>query len=232
MDTKQRRIWEIDLLRALAIILMSYFHLIYDLSEFYDFNIDYTRGIIYFIGKTSALIFIVLTGFSCSLSSNNLKRGIKVIFFALIISGVTYLYDYKTYINFGILHLLGTSILLYLLFKKLKPPSLLFLGTLLLFFGKVTNALTISNNFLVPFGITSPYYTALDYYPLLPYLGVFLYGIALRKILYPERSSLFKISFWSKPLELLSNNSLLIYLIHQPILLGILFILKKLLLLA
>jgi uncharacterized membrane protein len=99
MEHKTNRIWEIDFLRGVAIIFMSLFHLLYDLSEFYKFNIDYTSGVVDLMGETSALMFITLTGISCSLSKNNLKRGLKILFFALTITIVTYIYDVNTYIN-------------------------------------------------------------------------------------------------------------------------------------
>lgn len=113
MGQESNRIWEIDFLRGIAIILMSLFHLLYDLSEFYNYDINYTSGPVDIIGLTSAIMFIILTAISSSLSSNNLKRAAKILFFAYCITAITYFYDPQTFINFGILHLIGFSILLY-----------------------------------------------------------------------------------------------------------------------
>ncbi|MDK2824719.1 MAG: hypothetical protein PWP71_2637, partial [Clostridia bacterium] len=224
---KTNRIWEIDFLRGVAIIFMSLFHLLYDLSEFYKFNIDYTSGVIDLMGETSALMFITLTGISCSLSKNNLKRGLKILFFALTITIVTYIYDVNTYINFGILHLLGISILLHYLFRSLKTYQLLLAGTIIIIVGNIFSQLSVSTNYLIPFGLTSPYYAALDYYPLLPYFGVFLYGMVLKNVFYPQKRSLFKSTFNDNLINMLGRHSLFIYLTHQPVILAILFLQHK-----
>ncbi|KJS20766.1 MAG: hypothetical protein VR72_13390 [Clostridiaceae bacterium BRH_c20a] len=228
MGQGKNRIWEIDFLRGIAIILMSLFHLLYDLSEFYNFDIDYTAGIVDFIGATSALMFITLTGISSSLSSNNLRRGLKILFFAYLITLISYFFVPNTYINFGILHLIGFSIVLYSLFKRFRTLVLIFLGLLIIILGNVIDNITSSTNLFTPFGLTSATYASLDYYPLLPYFGVFLLGMALKNIFYLKKQSLFNFSLPSNnPISLLGQHSLLIYLIHQPIILAVLFFMHK-----
>ncbi|MGI6225289.1 MAG: heparan-alpha-glucosaminide N-acetyltransferase [Peptococcales bacterium] len=227
-EKRHNRIWEIDFFRGIAIILMSLFHLLYDLSEFYNFNIDYTTGIVDIIGLSSAIMFITLTGISSSLSKNNFKRAIKILFFAYIITALTYIYDPNTYINFGILHLIGVSILLYPFFKKLSPFLLLLLGLSIILMGNVFSNVTLAHNFLIPLGLTTSNYAALDYYPLFPYFGVFLWGIAMGRIFYPEKQSLFKFSPPAKnPISFLGRHSLFIYLTHQPVFLTLLFLLHR-----
>lgn len=227
-EKRENRIWEIDFLRGIAIILMSLFHLLYDLSEFYNFSIDYTTGIVDLIGLSSAVMFIILTGISSSLSRSNFKRGAKILLFALMITIITYIYDPDTYINFGILHLIGISILLYSFFKTLNTPLLILLGTLFIVLGNFIGDITLTTNLLVPLGITNSTYAALDYYPLFPYFGVFLFGMALKSILYPQKRSIFSFSLSSNnPINFLGQKSLLIYLIHQPIILAVLFLMDK-----
>lgn len=227
-EQKNTRIWEIDFLRGIAIILMSLFHLLYDLSEFYDYDIDYTTGIVDIIGLASALMFIALTGISSSLSKNNFKRAIRILFFAYCITAITYVYDANTFINFGILHLIGFSILLYKFFYRLNTPLLFLLAALIIFSGNILDKFTVNTNLLIPFGLTSPSYASLDYYPLFPYFGVFLLGMAFKNIFYREKRSLFNFSLPSKnPINLLGRNSLFIYLAHQPIFLAVLFLLNK-----
>jgi len=228
MGQKKGRIWEIDFLRGIAIILMSLFHLLYDLNEFYNFDIDYTTGIVDFIGAASALMFITLTGISSSLSKNNLKRCLKILFFAYLITLITYFYDANTYINFGILHLIGFSIVLYSFFKKFNALILTFLGLLIIILGNILDNITLSTNLFAPFGLTSATYASLDYYPLFPYFGVFILGMALKNIFYLNKQSLFDYSPSPNNLiSLLGQHSLLIYLIHQPVILAVLFIMHK-----
>ncbi|KAB2950941.1 DUF1624 domain-containing protein [Heliorestis acidaminivorans] len=222
-----RRIWEIDLLRGIAIILMVLFHLLYNLKEFYGFNIDYQSGIIFFIGKASALLFIILTGISCSFSKNNFQRGLKILFYAFLITFVTYLFDSERFITFGILHFLAISIFLYIFVKNLDIFSLFIIGSLVILIGYMVGQVSISHNYFLMFGLTSSSYMSFDYYPLLPYFGVFLYGVALKKILYPSYESVLPIVWNIKPLGYLGRKSLYIYLIHQPILLVFLSLMEQ-----
>ncbi|NLT95649.1 MAG: DUF1624 domain-containing protein [Clostridia bacterium] len=229
MEGKKVRIWEIDFLRGIAIILMSIFHLLYDLSEFYDYDIDYNSGIVDIMGFSSALMFITLTAISSSFSRNNFKRAVKILFFAYCITGITYVYDSSTYINFGILHLIGFSILLYHFFNKFSSPVLILLGVLIIITGHYFDSFTVNTNLLTPFGLTGPNYKSLDYYPLFPYFGVFLLGMALKNIFYPQKRSIFKFSLsYKNPIIILGRHSLFIYLAHQPLFLAILFIMNKL----
>ena len=48
-------------------------------------------------------------------------------------------------------------------------------------------------------GLRSQEYASLDYFPLLPYSGIFLYGVALAKIFYPAGNRLFSINFPPNP---------------------------------
>lgn len=221
------RIGELDFLRGLAIILMVYFHLIYDLREFYNYPLVYSEGLNYYIGKISALLFITLTGMSCSFSTNNIKRGLKLLFYALFITIVTYWIFPESYINFGILHFLGVSILLYTYFRKIQPIILFMLGTAIIFVGIIFDNIQVTNGLLFPLGLLTANYSSVDYYPLFPYFGFFLFGIALKKLLYPMNQRLISFSLENNLLSRLGRNSLLIYIFHQPLLLGILYILHS-----
>src|SRR5665647_1682285 len=105
------RIWEIDLIRGIAIILMIIFHLIVDLKDFYGYNLDYFRGFWYIEGKFSAILFMLICGVSSTLGRNNIRHGLKVFIWAMILTAVTYIYNGSCYILFGILHFLGISLL-------------------------------------------------------------------------------------------------------------------------
>lgn len=222
----KKRIGEIDFLRGIAIILMITFHLLYDLKEFCGWEfINYKKGPVFFIGKTSALMFITITAISCSLSRNNIKRGLKILFFALIITVVTYFYDPKNYINFGILHFLGISVLLFPFFNRFPSYLLAFLAILSIILGNLFADLNLSHNYLLAFRLTSSTYQSLDYYPLFPYLGAFLGGMILKRIFYPKNKSLVKINLENNFISFLGRHSLVIYLSHQPIFLLIIEIL-------
>lgn len=215
-----RRIWEIDILRATAIILMVIFHIVYDLNEFVGLDIDYLSGFLYWEGKTSALIFIFLAGISSGFSKNTVKRGVKILIFAMVISLVTYIFFREQYIRFGILHLLGTSMILFPLLKKMNNVLLFISAVFIALTAILVKSTLVDTNLLIPFGVMYRGFVTLDYYPLSPYLSVFILGILTYKMYYYKGQSIFKFHYKNECLSMISKNSLAIYLIHQPVLVG------------
>jgi uncharacterized membrane protein len=68
-----------------------------------------------------------------------------------------------------------------------------------------------------------------DYYPILPWFGIALLGVFVGHTLYPGGTPRFTLPDLSqrapiRGLTFLGRHSLLIYLVHQPILLGFLFV--------
>lgn len=216
------RIWEIDFLRGLAIIFMVVFHFIADLKDFCAFDVEYLTGFWFYVGKLSAILFIFTAGISATLSKSTLKHGIKIFFWAMLITIVTYIYNPITYIRFGILHFLGISIASYRLTRRLRPGWLMITGILGIIIGNVVAFLPTNLPYLFPFGLTTSSFTTMDYYPLVPWYGIFLFGIAAGKIFYNKRKCLFSERFFLMPLVRLGRHSLAIYLVHQPLLLAIL----------
>lgn len=124
---KKQRIWELDFLRALCVLLMIFDHTLYNLgwifgeewyvatgSEFF-YNLwqnaqDYwTSPIREFVQPLVVIIFCTLCGISTAFSKSNFKRGIEVGICAVLVSLVTNLLDMP--INFGILHMFTVAIL-------------------------------------------------------------------------------------------------------------------------
>lgn len=203
---------------------MIFFHLIYDLNYYYHIPVRYDSGFIYYLGKAAASMFIFISGISCTLTRNNVKKGVILIFWALLVTAVTYVAVPGSNIFFGILHLLAVSTLLFPIFSRINPYLLLPLGTIIIISYLFTAKITMPNNFLSPLGLLGETFSSVDYYPLLPWFGPFLYGIALGKLKYKERKSLFPFKPGGKNfLDLLGQHSLTIYLLHQPILLVMLY---------
>ena len=223
----QTRIWEIDFLRGIAIILMVIFHLLYDLSVFCDFPIDYKTGIVFYTGKIAASLFIIVAGISCSFSKNNAIRGIKLIVLGMLIYIITSVFVPAANIIFGILQFLGFSMLLYYFVNKLGPYQLLVLGTALIILDSTVSGLSMKNNWLAPIGLVSSQFSSVDYYPIIPWFGLFIYGIVFSKFFYREKRSLFEFDLSNNCLGFLGRHSLMIYLIHQPILFIIILSYKR-----
>ncbi|WHH59954.1 heparan-alpha-glucosaminide N-acetyltransferase [Petroclostridium sp. X23] len=227
MNTNNR-IWEVDFIRGLAIILMVIFHLIVDLKDFYSYDIEYLGGFWYYEGKLSAILFMLTSGISSTFSKNNTKRGAVVFGFGLILSLATYLFDPEYYIRFGILHFLGVCMLLYKSINKLSNKVTFSLATSFIIIGNAISKITIDTPYFFPLGLTDRNFSSLDYYPIFPWLGVFLYGVIIGKTIYKQKRSLFVKNLKLDTIVYLGQHSLLIYLTHQPMLLALLYLGHKL----
>lgn len=218
---KRARIWEIDLARVIAIFLMVTFHTVYDLREFVGLNLNYESGFWYFIGKASALIFIFVSGISSMLSSNSSKRAIKVIAMAMIVTAATFVAIREEYIRFGILHLIGFSMILSPYIKNIKSIITVILAAIFIALGFWIKDITVNTFLLIPFGVMYNGFSTVDYYPIFPYMGVYMLGIVFGKNFYREGKSLFHKDFDFPIIRAISSQSLKIYLLHQPVILGI-----------
>jgi len=220
------RIWEIDFLRGLAILLMVAYHFGYDLTELagvrrvLGIDFDLLSGPFQVAVAVFAGIFVVLCGVSSSLTRSNVRRGIKLLAAALLVTTASYIFSPEEVILFGILHCL--------LLEKAQPLACLGASAAVFAISLAVPALIkdipIRSDWLLAFGIHSDAFSSFDYFPLLPWLGVFLTGAAFGKRFYASRQSLLP---WGRPIPPINaagRYSLWIYLIHQPILLGIFYL--------
>ncbi|MDO8537931.1 MAG: heparan-alpha-glucosaminide N-acetyltransferase [archaeon] len=234
------RFWEIDFLRGIAVILMIVFHFMFDLNFFVNYSFSLYSGTIFWIGRIAATLFLLLPGIALTLSFHNKKlefkdfflRGIKVFGLGLLITLITFVLFPQGTIWFGILHLIGVSIILGYFFMQRKKLSLAF-GILLILLGLFLSQFSFSFPWLLWLGFFPSNFYTFDYFPLLPWFGVFLLGIFLGNQFYANGKRSFKIkemndNFSIRLLSFFGRNSLLIYLIHQPILIIVLklFVLK------
>jgi uncharacterized membrane protein len=200
----KERITEIDVLRTIAIVMMIIYHTAFDLRSFYSWDIDLFGRSWEVFRVITVSAFLLASGISSQLSRHPLKRALIVLICALLISSVTYIYDPKTFIYFGILHCIGFGLLLLIPLKKLKE-------------------------FCIPLGVAilflptpNPLAPTLDFYPLFPWVGLMLIGAGLSHYLYIRN----KYRLLQKAPRILTTPgryALPIYMIHQPILLGILY---------
>ncbi|MHB8073210.1 heparan-alpha-glucosaminide N-acetyltransferase [Desulfosporosinus fructosivorans] len=218
---------EIDVLRAVAIVLMVLFHFVYDLKEFAGVNVDYRSPLWFFIGKASALLFIFISGLSSGFSKSPLRRGLKVLLYGMVITVVTYLFMKDEYVRFGILHFLGVSMILSPLLVRLSSPTLWGLAGSSAVLGFWFEEQVLNTSLMLPFGLMYDGFASMDYYPLFPYLAVTILGVLAYRYFYAERTEpLFPFRLDSAGIQWLSRNSLGIYLIHQPLLLVMIFLIN------
>lgn len=223
-----KRIFEIDFLKATAIILMVIFHIVYDLNEFVGIGLDYTTGFWYWVGKISVLLFIFLAGINSGFSKRPIKRGTIVLGFGIVITIVTFVFLRDEYVRFGILHFLGVCMILFPYLKKLNNGILLIIAIAIIVSVNLSNVLaetSIITFFKDIFGGVP----TIDYYPLFPYISAFIFGILAYKIFYYKRVSILNLYLKNRAIYMVSKYSLFIYLIHQFIIIGIIFLFKFLL---
>jgi uncharacterized membrane protein len=237
-----QRFIEIDMLRGLAIILMIFGHLLWDLDYFGLLPMN--DGIYDIIKIIVQPMFFLLVGISLVLSRKKIEkigknfekkfdiglinRGLKILGLGIIFTILTLLFIPDRPIFFGVLHCIGVSIILSAPFLKYRRYNLLFV-ILILFASQVVAGYTMENPtiFHLAFGIhqANVGIHTIDYFPLLPWFGVCLLGIIIGDRLYSGNERKFKIPDLSKyrPIKVFQwcgQHSLIIYLLHQPIIAG------------
>jgi len=240
----QKRFWEIDVLRGIAIVGVVLFHFSYDLAYFAGlFDVGFFRsGLALNIARLGGGVFIFLAGLSLTLSYRRavkaqpsgwglfrkyLGRGAWIFSFGLLITFLTWIFVPEDMIVFGILHLIGASIILSYPFLTLKlPNAVLGLGCIIV--GLYLRNFGTEHAYLAWLGIR-PEFFMLDYWPIFPWFGVMLLGIFAGNTLYGERGRTTpgpapKLP-GVRPLTFLGRHSLLVYLLHQPILIAALILL-------
>lgn len=235
----QKRIHEIDAFRTLALALMILYHFIYDLDTWTTLPIDVNNPLWFSIGKISAVLFIFLSGISSGLSRRPVRNGIQVLLCGLVISLVTLIALPEEYVRFGILHFLGTMMIIYPLIKRLPNFALLLFTVLALGLGFSFSTQVVHTVWFLPLGLTYPGFNTMDFYPIFPYSGVTFLGILFYRHLltkpdnedkHVSRLLSDRVAFLRKPIfHTISRHSLAIYLIHQPILLFFILSLNRLL---
>lgn len=231
------RFYEIDLLRGTAIIMMIFFHFLYDLRLFGVYSLE-SELFWWFFPRLIVTIFLLLVGVSLTLSYSRVRprkavkkyllRGLNIFSLGLLITLATWLFIGKGFIMFGILHCIGLSIILACPLLRYRNVNL-YLGTAFIFLGWYLATFRFDFSWLMWLGFIPSRFTSMDYVPLLPWFGVVLLGLFFGHSLYPQGKRKFKIKEIKNPLTnllaMLGRNSLLIYLLHQPMLIALVLLL-------
>jgi uncharacterized membrane protein len=236
MTRKPARIWELDALRGIAIILMALFHTIFSLNVFYGYkNFNYAEGFWFYEGRVSAILFIVLVGVAGSLTlkrygknealKKNAYRGLRLIGLGMLVTVASYFFDPANTIWFGILHFLGVAVLISIPLLEFTGLNLLLAAILLAAYYPIS-AIRGEGYLGLIFGIYPPGFQTYDHYALIPWLGFVLIGVALSNWLYKNGKPLIKRqpSLPEKALTLAGRYSLWIYIIHVPVILTLMWL--------
>lgn len=223
-----KRIWELDALRGLALLGMMGIHFVYDLVDLFGvWNWQQPAWYLCFKNNYGAVFFLI-SGISATLGRCPVKRGAQVFLCGFLCTGVTlgmYLLGFAgkgIIIYMGVLQCLGLCMMLWPLFRRCPDWALVALGLAMMIAGWYLRTQAFPFWLLTPLGFAPYGFTSSDYFPLLPNFGYFLLGAVVGKRVYAGRKSLFPRE--TPPLGLfrwLGRHSLMIYLLHQPVLAAI-----------
>ena len=232
MDSASR-FREIDSARGVAILMMIVFHTIFDLSFFKISPVNVATGFWHWFAVSTALLFLFIVGISlvisharsaarlsgCALTKKFLVRGAGIFAAGLVVTLATWLYLHEGFIIFGILHLIGVSVMLSPLFFRFGKYNML-LGLVCIaggfFIGTVQGPV-----WLLPLGIRPALFYSVDYTPLIPWFGAVLAGMGVGEFLYAGGVRRFAAPHLpdlpARALSFLGQHSLVVYLVHQPV---------------
>ncbi|MFC4624934.1 heparan-alpha-glucosaminide N-acetyltransferase [Daeguia caeni] len=231
------RLLRLDMARAIALIAMAIYHFGWDL-EFFGYMTAGTtgQGGWRLFARCIASSFLFLVGFSLVLAHGRgirwrpmLKRLSQIILAAAAISAVTYYLSPESYIFFGILHEIAFASLVGLLFLRLPPLLTVLVASLVLAAPHFARSDIFNQPWLAWVGLSTQLWRSNDYVPVFPWFGAVLLGIAAAR--FSQQFNLLrylaggiKPRFLQKPLCFMGQHSLAFYLIHQPVLIALVFL--------
>lgn len=232
---KSKRYWEVDAVRGISLLGMIFFHTFFLLGTFHVISISVWYWICNYIWLGTS-IFVIISGVSLILRHGRMagkpkkeyytaivKRGIQVMLIGVGIAVVASLFIHfvigdGNYMLFNFLQMMGWCMILCIPFLRLGKWSFIpavILIALGLFLETISGPL-----FLMPFGILPDGFYPRDYFPILPWLGVMLLGVALGSVLYPNGYRRWNFPDGGRVGEVLSKIGkypLQIYVLHMPI---------------
>ena len=225
MSERPPRISWLDGWRGTALYLMLLYHLLFD---FYMFGWMSWEQIMSWplvvMEKYIAYSFILCAGISSTMTRSNVKRGLITLCAAVLVSVVSFVVDAP--ILFGVLHFLGLAMLLYAAVGKWvecvprKLAPFLWLA-LFVVFHILTDRIFVNVKWLFWLGFRYRGYVSYDHFPMLPYIFLFFLGGWMGQMIREYRE---KLPFLDKTapawLTWPGSHTLIIYLLHQPILYG------------
>lgn len=238
------RLWEIDVARTVAIAMMISYHVVYDIDMLAPgLGVDPFTGGWGALPEATGSLFLLLVGVSLSISDGraevrgtprsarerrHVMRAFRVLGAAMLVTAATFLLFPGRYVRFGILHAIGVSALLATPLLRLRRWNAV-LGVSVVAAGMAIRdrQSDVPGAFVI--GTPPADFSSVDYWPLLPWFGVVLIGIAIGDVLYPRgtRSRLARRfarlggggrNRVAARLGAPGRRSLLVYLVHQPVL--------------
>lgn len=237
VPARTSRYWELDVLRCLALVMMICYHTVWDTASAHRMTFLATTGFWYGFQQTTASLFIGLVGVGMTLTRARAPatsawrlfapRAMLIFGLAMLLSGLA-LASGIGRIDFGVLHLIGMGMILGVPFLD-RPWLAAALAIPIIAIGVWIRDVHLETLAWVPLGIHPRSYPRLDFIPLLPWFGAVLLGIVVGRWWYPGGQRRWVPPDLSRCLTVrfaafLGRHSLAVYLIHQPILFGLLML--------
>jgi uncharacterized membrane protein len=226
-----RRLVLVDGLRGVALCLMFVYHFTFDLNWFRVVHVDFNHDPVWLAFRGLIVtLFLGLVGVSLVLAHRAnpgpgafWRRVALIAACAVLVTIASYVAFPRTFITFGILHCIAVSSVLARPLVD-RPRAALLTGIALIALGNTLRLALFDTPWLNWVGMMTHKPATEDYVPLLPWLGVVLIGIALAHwLLARERGPVVALGHATPAwLAWLGRHSLLIYLVHQPLFVGIL----------
>lgn len=239
------RIARIDEVRGILILLVLFYHLIYDIGLFFPAALPHLWLLTDRFRLLRAVVpafFILLCGVCTRLSRSNLRRGLCCAALALVIRLISGWVSPACPIRFGILHLLALCLLLWVplhpLLGRLPPWVGILCGAVVFwlafrleqgtFAGIPLPAAWWDHPWLLWLGLPCRRVLSADYFPLLPWGGLFWAGCALARYLFSSPCLDRLRQSRSTGMARLGRHTLALYLFHQPVWFAGLWLLRTL----
>lgn len=228
------RYFEVDAFRGLALVCMIVYHVLFCLAVFTPYLPSFNPAVQ--TGGPIAVAFISVAGLSLVLAKKPWKRyllrGGELILLGLLITLVTWIFYPSGFVVFGVLSLIGLGTILSIPFLSEKIPwyAIAGVGIIVILLNMIVSQIYLTIPYLLPLGFRYYGFTSIDYEPLIPWFGIMLIGLAIGKLLYPggkRIAPLEKLVASPKvlrPLCFLGRHTLIIYLVHVPVILAILLL--------
>lgn len=225
--------WDaIDAVRGAAVMAMIAYHFAFDLVHFGWLRADPYNDLRW-IGSRTAILssFLLVAGISLALAQANResalhfwKRIAKVAGAALLVSIGSWIVFGERFIWFGVLHAIAVISVLSRPLLRLHR-WLILVGIVAIAIGATVHLALFDQPLLRWIGMATMKPQTEDYVPILPWMGVSLIGAGLMFALLSRSQSTARIRQWTMPAALLpvgwlGRHSLLIYLVHQPLIFG------------
>lgn len=222
-----KRIKIIDTFRGITIFSMVLFHLFYNIN--YYWRLSFYDGTIFNrIWQLSiAISFFLISGITSTFlkPKDNIKRGIITSLIGFSITLITHFFAKEQLIVWGVLNGLGLSMIIGGLVQtkiSYKIWPIFFICFILAY--KIPQGILENNSFFVYFyqknlfflGFPAYYFTSSDYFPIIPWIFMFLAGLSLGK--YLKMRNYFDFDVEDNIFAKIGRHSLIIYISHQIIL--------------